>query len=496
MYKALIVDDEVGSRNGVSQMLQTRKQWSICKLCQDGEEALKAIEDEPDIDLIITDIRMPRLDGLSLISQIRKKNARVFIIILTGYADFNYAKRALELRVYHYLLKPIDEQNFYTLIDHVEQALELRHNQNNIIQTDQDFQKFGDLLFAEAVDLPKAEGLSLFENKTGISLNHAGIFVFPLEETPSLKLSRFLHRLSAAFSVSRIFHYKGCIDCAILLSPSKDMLSSFLNQEQQSSSQPLAGFALCPDSTGFPQAFRQAVCAMKQNIYTNTEQIFIRFPQKHPSFPQSLFEKIKLQLYRYNLLDFNDVLYNFFDYVSEEKPNIFLLQDWISRLYQIGEEFARQHQIPPTVYEAYWHPMLISLPSLEAIQNDLFSFFAELLQYTNYSEDRGDNQNIKRIQEYLSAHYQDNLSLRELSDILHLSYNYLSTTYASITGETLIEFLTNIRMEKAKKLLINTNAKIREISEQVGYNDPKYFIRRFKTQTGVTPKEYRSLYKK
>lgn len=101
---------------------------------------------------------------------------------------------------------------------------------------------------------------------------------------------------------------------------------------------------------------------------------------------------------------------------------------------------------------------------------------------------------VEQVQNYLFQHINENITLSDLGEIFGINYSSLSNIFSSTTGQTIIEYLTFIRILHAKELLINTDKKIYEICSEIGYTEPKYFIKRFRQIVGVTPKEYRKIY--
>ena len=108
MNHVIIIDDEVQSRNGIAEIFKNHSPgWEIDGLFEDGSLALDYLQQHPEVNLVVTDIRMPKFDGLELISRIRKNNGTIPIIIISGYSEFSYAKKAVEHHVFRYILKPI-----------------------------------------------------------------------------------------------------------------------------------------------------------------------------------------------------------------------------------------------------------------------------------------------------------------------------------------------------------------------------------------------------
>ena len=121
MNHVIIIDDEIQSRTGIAAIFENHSpKWSIAGLFEDGDQVLQYLETHTDIQLIVTDIRMPKFNGLELISKIRKTNSTIPIIIISGYSEFSYAAKAVEFHVFRYVLKPVLPSEFDKIITSVE----------------------------------------------------------------------------------------------------------------------------------------------------------------------------------------------------------------------------------------------------------------------------------------------------------------------------------------------------------------------------------------
>ncbi len=179
MNRVLIVDDESMSREGLSSIFLTHKPaWSVAALLHDGQEALHYLQEGNTVDLIVTDIRMPKIGGLELIAKIREVDPTVLIIIVSGYAEFEYAKRAIDLRVYDYVLKPIKESEFHKIITRIENTLLIIKDEITDIKiAPEDKRYFCDLLFSDAIELNDLDYISRLEKLLSISRKSAKILM-------------------------------------------------------------------------------------------------------------------------------------------------------------------------------------------------------------------------------------------------------------------------------------------------------------------------------
>lgn len=157
MNHVIIIDDEIQSRNGIAEIFRNHSpQWEIGGVFEDGSQALEYLLQHPEINLIVTDIRMPKFDGLELISRIRQYNKLIPIIIISGYSEFSYAKKAVDYQVFRYIVKPILPSEFDAVITSVENFFRLEDDPfNEYNLTSSEFDQFLDLLFSESVSLNK-----------------------------------------------------------------------------------------------------------------------------------------------------------------------------------------------------------------------------------------------------------------------------------------------------------------------------------------------------
>lgn len=208
MNHVIIIDDEIQSRNGIAEIFRNHSpKWEISGLFEDGEQALGYLLNHPEIDLIVTDIRMPKFDGLGLIKEIRKTNCMTPIIIISGYAEFSYAKRAVDYQVFRYILKPILPFEFDKVITSVEHFFHLGNPlvKHNIAQSE--FDQFMDLLFQETISIGKEETIQMLENQCGFSFQNTWFLLLSGNEDFSKQAAAHRPLLNQfAYSISQEYH--------------------------------------------------------------------------------------------------------------------------------------------------------------------------------------------------------------------------------------------------------------------------------------------------
>lgn len=174
MNHVIIIDDEVQSRNGIAEIFKNHSPgWEIDGLFEDGSLALDYLQQHPEVNLVVTDIRMPKFDGLELISRIRKNNGTIPIIIISGYSEFSYAKKAVEHHVFRYILKPVLPSEFDAVITSVENFFRLADPLSEYNLTQSEYDQFLDLLFSEAIASNKKQKIQILEKQCGFTFPQA-----------------------------------------------------------------------------------------------------------------------------------------------------------------------------------------------------------------------------------------------------------------------------------------------------------------------------------
>lgn len=505
MNHVIIIDDEIQSRNGIAEIFRNHSpKWEVSGLFEDGGQALEYLLFHPDTDLIVTDIRMPKFDGLNLIKEIRKTNCMIPIIIISGYAEFSYAKRAVDYQVFRYMLKPILPSEFDKAITSVEHFFHLGDPlaQRNIAQSE--FDQFMDLLFAESLSTGKPETVHMLEKQCGFSFQGTWFLFMGGNESFSNQASDHRPMLEHfAESISpecRVFLFAHRIYCILIAKP--DITIGHLEMQVQKllwkfdpALKVHAGIYFSTHKDSIKSAFYSGITALKQFFYSQAP-LHIYQDQLICPFPYALYNNLQLCLDHGNPLDARDAVYSFMDHIRDTRPPYLLLQSWINKFTLLIIKYCNDQKIPPSCYidNTEHLEFLYHYFSLEEIESTLLSVincvFDKLLEQKNNT----DTHLTKQVQAYLSQHFNENITLSDLGGLLGVNYTSLSNIYSSATGQTIIEYLTLLRISQAKELLVKTNKKIYEICAEVGFTDTKYFIKRFRQVVGVTPKEYRKIY--
>lgn len=393
-YKILIVDDDQSICDGLELLINWNSYgFDIVAKVNDGMKAEEYLEKYP-VDLMITDIRMPKLDGISLIQKIAAKEMKTHVIILSGYSDFEYAMTAMEYGVKRYLLKPVQEEKLVSALKDIKKDLDQQINKR--AETDQK----NELIETSILKLMISGHSGSMEAFANLGLNKsykwfqlAVIKNEALSSDAICDLSIMAETIFlVAFDYCQIIEYGGYI--VIVLATLSDENSSF-------------------------------------------EHIFRELMTK--AFQSGI--QLGCMI------------------VSKAQKNM----DGLSNLFLSSVDF------------------LSCNAQKEDHENSLY--FQDKVQQ---------NRVLQKIIQTIQTNYAEKITLRSLSNSFYINSAYLGRLFKKNIGLSFNEYLLNIRISNAMKLLKNTTLSVADISEKVGYFDVDYFSKIFKQNTGFTPSDFRT----
>lgn len=499
MYKVMIIDDEKLICQGVSSKINRINHSLIDDVIEstDPLEALKIISDiNPDI--IITDMEMPNISGLELISQLSQMTTQPKIIILSGHDDYRYVRSSFQLGVVDYILKPvtIDE-----LKDKLEQAIELINEEKNSFNPlDNKISKaLNNLTFSKDIK-NKNESYEYLSSVLSNEIYQLSSISLPnnyqLSDLNQLT-KRFVDSLDKNIKV--INYYDKFKNCILLFNYNKIETASYLIEIYQHFLTELS-----------KENNYKAKIALTSPIYNLME-----YKKIFQQLQDILATKIQYKPYKLITLDKSHIDNNVND--SKEISKIikwFSENDFISIINYIDYYFILKpinndfHIFPKRIYILLMQKINELVYSNDLHQKDLFtrtfeSFdsYAEIRMYLKSCIhkiqqfiDEKDTTSVSAIEyakAYIDAHLDESLSMAQVSNYLSLNYSYFSKLFKEKIGISFRKYLTIKRMEKAKVLLRNPTNKVYEIAKQTGYDNAQNFSRAFKSHFGYSPADYR-----
>lgn len=522
MYQIFVVEDELLIRQNIRDMVENMGgPYAFCGEASDGEMALSMMQDlMPDI--MLTDIRMPFLDGFELIQHAKAMMPWLKIIIISGYDEFESAQKAISLGVDLYLLKPIRSADLANAIRKVSAQLEQSRNASALpAGFNKDnvqhvlYQHFMQQLFFGGVETSQ---LLEQAGSLGLEMVHPfyQVILFYFEAADKRNENRPQRVAEILRDKDWVQYYFSGPDQLVLLvhAKNKDTLSdrayrliNIIRHEMKDDSTlitTLVGniverISLIKDAYGAADMMLkkvQVVSAGQVIDINNTAQITVDIA----SFSSSFGEMFGQQLLHASMDDVPILLDEFLHGPDSAQFNSLLsrcytLVDILKTAVQVvaaanpeleKEDIAAQFSSTYDVFIASGQRDTSEKLALELLQE------AVRLKQQNIGFIRRSHV-ISSAEEYISQQYCDpNISLISVARHVGMSSAHFSTTFSQTMGITFISYLTAMRVERAKELLCQTDMKLSTIAMEIGYNEPNYFSHVFKKNEGITPKEYRS----
>ncbi|NMO97678.1 response regulator transcription factor [Paenibacillus lemnae] len=499
--KLLIVDDEVHIREGIRDGID----WNTLGfeevvVAENGIEALELFHQiKPE--LVITDIRMPGMDGLELSERIRKASKITQIILLSGYSEFEYARSALTIGIHYYELKPVKLRHLIQLVKSIKNEIKAEQEQQQEVIHYRKL-KLWKMLEQEDYQNLNFLGKELFEL---FGFDPKGIFVlstFAAEEKHTvLRLEEVMKETGSPMIFAVQMETNG--DTKLILQPkfhgnalqeTYQFLHEVRNKVRQQCGISLsAGLSSTGKLSQFKQLVEESATALASRIIKGNG-IYTYQKKNIDEHRHVLIRKEKELRDSISMLHFTpvqEIIYEEFSRLSEEAG---LTLDKVRNMtLDLVNILIRSLQ---------------GLHYIDALEMQSFKHFQTMNEYMDWVlklyqsklEDLKTVQNVKhspiiiKAVQYIKKNYKESLTIERLADVLAITPNYFSHLFKKETGVPFNEYLNRLRVEEAKKLLSSTDLMAYEIPERVGFQNYKYFLSVFKKYSGQSPTDYRKQY--
>lgn len=503
----LIVDDESDERNVIRFLLNKFNfEFHIIE-ASNGKEALEKLQDT-NIDILFTDIKMPFMDGIELASKVQDIQPNTQIIFFSGHDDFEYVKKAISLRAVDYILKPINPGEFKSTILSVIESVEKLKAEQLQIETNMTYLK-NHILYRIINGAPLEALKKEYSSIDFAFLNsYSHLFLIQFEESFFDHLSHdknspsFYDNICKATDTSYDYINLNPFQ-SILFFKNRNMAPGYYiklaNKIQQhilylyhincyisiskeiSSSNNIS--AIYDETEGylesrffFPDIYIYPKQTPSDNILNDSDEdnYLLKAIQKDIELKDSHSLKLSIDMLFAKYKNRQCVSHIYIKFLFSN-----VLQLLAKDLLELND-FDFNNSI-----EAIYSTQ--NLIEIEAIIKGLIDRGVSKFETEQYSPTHA----IHLVKQYINDHYGDNLSLNILAEKVFLSPRYLSSIFIQEVGYGINKYIKNIRMEKAKELLIDTNMKVNEICKAVGYSNVSYFCKSFLEDFGATPEKYR-----
>jgi two-component system response regulator YesN len=512
MYKLLIVDDEKIVLEGLTSAINWQEhQIEVVETASNGHEAFQCIINNPP-QIVLADIQMPGLNGLDLIQKVKKVYPDIVFIIISGYTEFDYAKRAIELEAVDYLVKPIEIDEIISVVKKgiikYEKMKAEKENNDQIqkYQMELEEKDILNLILGRTIDKNNFETLNRFKRwKLLVAGFKSTIWKNNIEKADKGIFNRFKKPFEERGYESFIYYIEDFIITLYANSIRKEVQDSFIIEyssllHHELNTTPIIGVSnTYYDFSYIRQSFQEAKESFEIGIYLDQLITHNKDLEKmNNTVGNEIIEKINqcfkqnnFKLDKMSLLIQEIFNYSIENMISPVKSK-YLCFMVINNVFEyVQHEFdLKIERILGDKYQLYEE--LNKLPSIEEIRYWLENLVNKIFDYVNENRVSYKDKLILDVKSYLQKNYNQSIILDEIAQDFHISPAYLSSLFSKTVKMTIFEYITNIRMNKAKELLRTTNYKILDICNDVGYKDTKYFNQVFKKQVGLTPSQYRS----
>ena len=542
MLKIFLAEDEVVVRETIKRMIPWEELgFELVGEAADGEMALPLlIRQQPD--LLITDIKMPFMDGLTLARLAKKEIPGLKVVILSGYDDFNYAKQAIGIGVEDYLLKPITKNALIERLSEIRSRYEHEKTQKEYYEKFQRemqaYEKNSSRDFFEALVGGSMDMMEVYKRAEKLGLDIVAeaynVLIFTMNcdedfsgqrdeysswEAESLELLEnfFAGHSSAMLFRSNIFSY------GVLLKGQRetieentracvDEIRKILSRQDGRREWFLAVGQSVERLSQIQKSYHTASRAFSQRYLYDENILYYDEMEtmEHPGGQAETEDNAYLQKVDVNALN-PAILQKFLSNGLQEETENFV-KDYF---YAIGQEPMESLVFRNYVILNVRFSVISFIKGLGCDTNEMESADTEevlaesgknmesaiayakkmISQAIEIRDQNSGNKNrsiLKTAVDFIDSHYMDEeISLNTVANVANVSSNHFSTLFSQNMGQTFIEYLTSLRMNKAKELLRCTGMRSSEIAGEIGYKDAHYFSYLFKKTQGMTPSDYR-----
>ncbi|MCU6707425.1 response regulator [Paenibacillus sp. J5C_2022] len=520
MYSVLIVDDEDKIRRGLKAIVNwSELGFTVIGDMSHGQEALQWMHDNGVPDVILTDIRMPLMDGLAFMQAVREewRDKHIPFIVLSGYDYFEYAKKAIELGAFDYLLKPTKLPELQQKLGSLRQKLDRQRDVEKLVSEQQQVQR--------------EKGLRLvLEGKSDIEHDYEPVkhsLFEPGVVSYSVMVAEVLSDQHAetlqAMAREMVTMARGRMSCCELVDSDSRIIWLFGCHSEKSSEELLrhyaaewmnkrrAGFAGVNIGIGLTVSGLSQTRNSYEEAKSALAQCFYSGPYSVRNFDAAIHEEPPLiyPLHKENELDdlikkgdrqamllaVNEMLHKELPgkppYQPRQLIELLTRLAWSLELRVSRRTSSQHHESVGLEISSREYPRFVDYSTLQTWFRDRMM---KLMDWQAAASDEGDTapgRIVKHMIDVVARKYHDPITLYTIADSLQMNAEYLSRLFKRETGQSFIQYLTAYRIEKAKLLLRDVSCKSYEVGYRVGYHNPGYFAKTFKKVTGLSVTDYR-----
>lgn len=489
IYHVLIVDDEPIVRQGLIQFEWESYGFEAVHACNNGREALQWLNANQ-VELVVTDIKMPGMDGVELSGKIRELYPDTMVLLLTGYNEFTYAQQAIKNGVFDYLLKPASDEDFEQVLGKAYKHLRDREEQKRM----QDTMTYHFLLRNQVKD-------------SQFSMEALHLERYP-EHAFHLVLAYLASERVDGATVERLLQHK----FVQLNKREWVMLASEEEMQHMSQSFDTLGVELGistskPHRDDIPAAYREAGVALSGKFLRVDQHVFYYSDSAREVNQMLVVTDILKKIMNWNTRiqgstgkQLKQFLSGLVEEIRTKELSVpYIKQLMVSLISVLEKELSIVPFFPAEAWDREKEIFLNAVGTaqhLDIIEESLYTGICEFMENLFHRNAQAkESAKLQEVLDYIHEHYYEVVSLDVISEVFRMHPANFSKWFKENKGNTFVDYLTRYRIDKSKGLLEQTDLKLIQIAEAVGIQDARYFGQVFKKQVDLTPGEYRLLFK-
>ncbi|GMB01145.1 response regulator [Pelosinus sp. IPA-1] len=511
--KILIVEDEINAREGLVELItKINHEYQVCGKAADGEEGARLAKAlQPD--LIFVDIEMPKLSGLDMIENVMQSGVNPCFVILSGYADFKFAQRSIKLGVTEYLLKPITYDDLTSVLREMEKKIRVKKQRDSnagkslaqdeilktiLLQTKSEAETAFSILTNNISEQENIFLINLYLGQKGLE-DLDQIIEVVTQFKNQYSFTACCYSLLEQYRFFTVFVNTSSFLAEILKRTKYSLLFSL---RQKGFNDVVASLLYMNDSLELDGALAKLQRLSRWSIALGNhevihEGIIEKVKSNHCSYPQLIENEALVAVKNNNFIRLFQVNADFIAYLSVQAHDPDQVIEMCSSYVFSILFFLRGCNI-----DLYYR--IKNNGILDVIQNsytmaelkNCLDNLAKQIQEHSMNDTAAYSLLVRKTINYIKEHYSGRISLEEIAQGMSVTPEYVSHLFTKEMGKNFSHYVKEFRINIAKKLIMDSGLKLYEVSEMVGYKDPKYFYKMFRDVTGLSPKDFFMMHKK
>jgi two-component system, response regulator YesN len=524
MYRFIVVDDEHLIRKGILKKIEGLSlDLQFVGEADNGEDALELIN-KVNPDIVLTDMRMPLMDGKMLLRKLHQDFPHIKTIVISGYSDFEYLQEAISSQASDYILKPFNREEIHKAlkraINSIEKELSTRSKMESIAAENEqasyniDLKYLSDLIVNQQANYDSG----YLKSKSTSFIKDCGYYIVVSIYAPEKPSEDLYFNLLKYTKLPESFLFTPgpanqniCFLLCTFNEVNKLLTIRSIKEEVSRISEYLKSIevtnfymsisSVISDLSGFHTAYLQTISTFeKRDLYSNEKIFYHDENVVHPSdLNWNSNDKLIFFIEAGNVIKVRELLNNFFSELNQFSPlNLISVKfncqlifnrviDMLQGYYEVFNNYSFSNKYERMMRNTF------DLGTIKQAFEQLIVSIALLLKEKHvYPSD----EIIGNIKKYIQKNYSQEITLEKMSELFFINPSYCSHLFKEKTGENFADYINDVRINKAKDLLLNTDYKVYKIAKMLGYDNDKYFFRIFKKLTGSTPEGFRETFSK